>query len=716
MKKHKLRTIAMALICTVALGSVPSNQKTSDFLENPALTTTVQAATRSLSLKVSNTKTYVGKSVKLNVKTTKGAKLGYTISNRSIATVNSHGTVTGKKAGTVKITVSAKRSGYKMVKRTITVKIYRQNQNVTAANVKLTVGHRKRLSAKARTGLSYKSSNPKIVTIDKKGYLTAKAAGTAKITVTAATSNTFNSASHTITVTVKKPTISAKPSATPLPSKKPEPTNTPKPTNTPAPTIIPEPDVSYVTELSLDKTSRDTLYVGTNMECMIKWKATGNTTRKDFIYVSSDPSVATIDEEGIMTPLNAGKIKITVTSKTPFTKNGTCLYDSKKYTVEIPHNDLYRGGVGFLNPEEVDTKGRNVRIGETINPNAGLEKYSPENAEKYLEFTSSDPSIATIDAQGNITGVSNGYVTFTVKTKLPVDPAGKYYKEGSTTYHVGDYTYEEILDGLTIDMEASKTAHDVLNELRQDKSKRPAVTQNYPEVPARVWCDACYQESAVRGSRNIICSILKNWNTGEASSINPLATHGGNQNGYGCDGWNATGTELGYAAKEFFYDGGHAANQTNAKDNYSATAVVQYKNAAGINLTSIIVTMSPYSYEKEVANADSNSTTWVEDSIKGIYVPSSQYYDICRHFGLNWGMEINNTVSETSFADGDNLFTDGSINPKDEADTTQAESAVPDNKEMESVENVSEEIDIDQPISFESTEEDIDIDIESDFK
>ncbi|RHS94890.1 hypothetical protein DW904_19345 [Ruminococcus sp. AM42-11] len=53
-------------------------------------------------------------------------------------------------------------------------------------------------------------------------------------------------------------------------------------------------------------------------------------------------------------------------------------------------------------------------------------------------------------------------------------------------------------------------------------------------------------------------------------------------------------------------------------------------------------------------------------------------------------------------------------------DTTQAESAVPDNKEMESVENdrktVPEEIDIDQPISFESTEEDIDIDIELDFK
>ena len=249
----------------------------------------------------------------------------------------------------------------------------------------------------------------------------------------------------------------------------------------------------------------------------------------------------------------------------------------------------------------------------------------------------------------------------------------------STTYHVGDYTYEEILNGLTADLEASKTAHNVLNELRQDKTKRPVISQSFPVAEARDWCDACYQESVVRGSRNIICIMLNSWNAGEKSTVNPLATHGGNQNGYGGDGWEATGAELGKAATEFFYDGGHAANQTNVNDKYSATAVVQYKNAAGVNLTSMIVTMSPYSYEKEKENAFSNSVSWIADSIKGLYVPEDQYYDICKHFGLSYGMENATDVQADMFASEpgttEDTFTDsstGAVNITDSAETADA--------------------------------------------
>ena len=422
-------------------------------------------------------------------------------------------------------------------------------------------------------------------------------------------------------------------------------------------------------ELDIEKTADDTIYIGEAKECNVKWKATGNTTRKDFIYTSSDPSVATIDENGNITGVKAGKVIITVTSKTPFAKGGSCLDTFKKYTVKAHYNDAYENGVGFKNPSNVDEKGRNVGIGETINPNRGITRYDAENAEKYLTFESSDPSVATIDAQGNITGVSKGYVTFTVKTKLPVDKAGQIYKEDSTTYHVGDYTYEEILNGLTADLEASKTAHNVLNELRQDKTKRPVISQSFPVAEARDWCDACYQESVVRGSRNIICTMLNSWNAGEKSTVNPLATHGGNQNGYGGDGWEATGAELGKAATEFFYDGGHAANQTNVNDKYSATAVVQYKNAAGVNLTSMIVTMSPYSYEKEKENAFSNSVSWIADSIKGLYVPEDQYYDICKHFGLSYGMENATDVQADMFASEpgttEDTFTDGSTGAAD---------------------------------------------------
>ena len=741
MKKRRLKALAVALAMTVTLSPMAPAKGVSG---GPAVIVTVEAATKKLSLKVGNKKAYVGKTTKISAKATNGAKLSYKTSNKKIATVSSKGVITGKKAGTVKITITVKKSKYKTVKKTITVKVYRQNQKVTASNVKLTTGQRKNLGAKARTRLAYKSSNPKVVTVDKKGNLTAKKTGTAKITVTAPANNTYNKASRTITVTVVKKSIpkqtesvkltqspkqteAAKPTATPIPTAtpvpttmpeptkapqptaKPEPTEAPKPTSVPEPTKAPEPtetpkpDVSYVTELDIEKTSDDTLYVGSPKECNVKWKATGNTTRKDFIYASSDTSIATVDEKGTITPLKAGKVTITVTSKTPFAASAgaDCLSTSKRYTVKVQYNDAYIG-VGFPDPVNVAETGRNVDIGATINPmKEDTGDYSVKNMEKYLEFTSSNPSVATIDAQGNITGISKGYVTLTVKTKLPIDPNGQYYKESSVTYHVGDYTYEEILNGLTVDMEASRTAHNILNDMREHKSSRPAISQDFPEVSARTWDNSAFQNAAVRGSRNIICEILGGWTTEEKSTVNALASHGYSQNGYGGSGWESTGESLGQAASEFFQDRPHAQNQTRADEVYGAVAVVQYKNTAGINLTSMIVEMVPYSYEEQKANNTTGS--WINTAIKATIVPADQYYDICNHFGLTCGMETTNAVSETSLSDGEEVFTDDSDIQENEPVLADPAPAVAESEEagIENEESDSEEINIEDSDSFE---------------
>lgn len=742
MKKRRLKALAVAIALTVTLSPMAPAKGVSG---GTAITITVEAATKKLSLKVGNKKAYVGKTTKISAKATKGAKLSYKTSNKKIAMVSSKGVITGKKAGTVKITITAKKSKYKTVKKTITVKVYRQKQKITASNVKLTTGQRKNLGAKARTRLSYKSSNPKIVTVDKKGNLTAKKTGTAKITVTALANNTYNKASRTITVTVvkkfipkqtesvkpiqppkqtetAKPTATPIPTATPAPTAMPEPTKTPQPTATPAPTEAPkptsvpepteapQPNISYVTSMHFNETSKtNTVYIGEPKASTLEWTATGDTTLKDFVFTSSDPAIATVDENGTITGVSVGDVRITAKSKTPFSASGTeddCLSATYKYHIKVRTTDIDSMYYPEITGEDAITE-KNIAIGETKSCTLKITSMGKGNLDD-VEFSTSDPETATVDEEGRVTGKKKGYVTITAKTKLPSEMDGQTILTSSTTYHIGDYTYEEVLNGLTVDMEASRAAHDVLNMLRQDKSKRPSISKSYPEASARDWCDACYQESVVRGSRNIICSILNSWNSGEISMVNPLATHGGNQNGYGGDGWESTGTDLGNAATEFFYDGGHAANQTNVRDKYSATAVVQYKNAAGVNLTSMIVTMSPYSYEKEVENASSNSVTWIDDSIKGTYVPSSQYYDICSHFGLTWGMETTNAVSEFSLTDGNEIFTDGSDIQENESVIADPAPAVAESEEagFESEEPDSEEIDIEES---DSVEEEINI-------
>lgn len=80
-------------------------------------------------------------------------------------------------------------------------------QSITVSFDKYTFqnkGKTKKLGASVSSGLplTYVSSNPKVVTIDKNGLITAVAAGTATITVKQIGNSTYNSASKNITVVV----------------------------------------------------------------------------------------------------------------------------------------------------------------------------------------------------------------------------------------------------------------------------------------------------------------------------------------------------------------------------------------------------------------------------------------------------------------------------------------------------------------------------------
>lgn len=241
MRKKSKRFLALLL----AFGlTVPSS---TGLVEPVSMVSTVQAATKKLTLKASNKNVYVGSSAKLNVKATKGAKLTYRTSNKRIVTVDSKGNIKGRKAGTAKITVTAKKSKCKTVKKTITVKVSKKNQKITASNVSVYYKKGRYLGAKAKTGLTYKSSNSNVVSVNSKGYIVGKKVGTAKIYITAKESSVYKKTTKTVVVKVIKQasTPVVKPTATPKPTAKPtatpKPTTTPKPTATPMPTATPKP-------------------------------------------------------------------------------------------------------------------------------------------------------------------------------------------------------------------------------------------------------------------------------------------------------------------------------------------------------------------------------------------------------------------------------------------------------------------------------------------
>ena len=98
------------------------------------------------------------------------------------------------------------------------VKLKTQSITVSVKNTKNVVSKKYgdkafSLGAKAKTTLTYKSSNTKIATVDSKGKVTIKAAGTVKITINAKATSTYKAAKAkvlTIKIAKKAPTIKTK--------------------------------------------------------------------------------------------------------------------------------------------------------------------------------------------------------------------------------------------------------------------------------------------------------------------------------------------------------------------------------------------------------------------------------------------------------------------------------------------------------------------------
>lgn len=185
MKRSKKMFTVMLALCvalSMAMASVTANAAT----KKP----------KKIYLKATSTTVDIKGKVKVSVYKTKPSKASKSVkwksSNKKVATVSKSGYVTGKKKGTVKITATSKKK--KRVKKTIKIKV----TNLKAKSVKMSKtsailfpNDKTTLKATVKgsagfynQGVTWKSSNTSVATVNSKGSVTAKKAGKATITAT----------------------------------------------------------------------------------------------------------------------------------------------------------------------------------------------------------------------------------------------------------------------------------------------------------------------------------------------------------------------------------------------------------------------------------------------------------------------------------------------------------------------------------------------------
>lgn len=128
-------------------------------------------------------------------------KVTYSSSNAKVASVKANGTITGKKKGTAKIKVTAANGKTVTIKVTVKkapTKLMRKTGNKTIKKNKKFKIQTRLPRGTASYRLTYKSSKPKVVSVNKNGVVTAKKKGTAVITV-----RTYNNKKIKLKVRVK---------------------------------------------------------------------------------------------------------------------------------------------------------------------------------------------------------------------------------------------------------------------------------------------------------------------------------------------------------------------------------------------------------------------------------------------------------------------------------------------------------------------------------
>lgn len=220
--------------------------------------------------------------------------------------------------------------------------------------------------AASKLNLTWTSSDETVATVDETGLVTAVGAGEADVTVSVADAN-ISSTTHIKVVIL--------------------------------PTGVEAPET-----LSLELNGENSKALGAKM-------TPEDATEVKLAYESSDENVATVDENGVVTAVGVGECTITTTIVADTTATAEDAGVDSEMLV-VPENAKAETKVTVGKAIESITLDSNEGVLTVGNTHTIKATVFPEDAtDKAVTWKSSDESIATVDAEGNVTAKDTGNVT-----------------------------------------------------------------------------------------------------------------------------------------------------------------------------------------------------------------------------------------------------------------------------------------------------------------
>ena len=367
MKNNILRQAALlvaAVLLTTGLWSCSKSKEEAPEPTPPAVSVTgVTLDKSSISILVGASETLAAT---VSPKDAANKNVSWKSDKPEIAAVDANGKVTGVAEGEATITVTTDDGG-----KTATCKVIVSDKEIKVTGVKLNksetsilVGGNETLTATVlpedatNQKVTWKSDKPEIATVDANGKVTGVKAGEATITVT----TEDGGKTATCKVTVSDTEIK-------------------------------------VTGVTLNKTAL-TLETGAS-ETLTATVAPAEATNKKVTWKSDKPEIATVDANGKVTGVKAGEATITVTTEDGG-KTATC-------KVTVSDTEIKVTGVTLNKTALTLETGASETLTATVAP--------AEATNKKVTWKSDKPEIASVDANGKVTGVKAGEATITVTTE-----------------------------------------------------------------------------------------------------------------------------------------------------------------------------------------------------------------------------------------------------------------------------------------------------------